>query len=69
MTFFPTRELCGLGTADTWREMADLIPYDIVHRLLHTYRKPDDVDLYIGGNMEAPVVGTMLGPTNHCIVR
>lgn len=63
------REHCGLGKADTWREMGDLIPSDIVHRLLHTYRKPDDVDLYIGGNMEAPVVGSMLGPTNHCLVR
>lgn len=41
----------------------------MVHRLVHVYQKPEDVDLYIGGNMEAPVVGSILGPTFHCLVR
>jgi peroxidase len=49
--------------------MKDLIPEELVHRLLHTYRSPDDVDLYIGGVMESPVPGTQLGPTMHCLIR
>ena len=63
------RERCGLGTVQFWEDMTDLIESELVHRILHTYRHPNDVDLYLGGFMEAPVVGSELGPTVHCIIR
>ena len=49
--------------------MQDLIPEELVHRMLHTYQSPDDVDLYIGASMETPLTGSQLGPTVHCLVR
>jgi peroxidase len=49
--------------------MTDLIAPNLVHRMFHTYRTPDDVDLYVGGNFEVPIHGTPLGPTMHCLVR
>ncbi len=68
MLFF-FRKFCGLGPASTWHEMTDLISPTHVHRLVHTYEHPDDVDLYVGGNLEIPVRGSVLGPTFHCLVR
>ncbi len=49
--------------------MTDLIPPNLVHRLVHSYQSVDDVDMYVAGNMEEPVVGSILGPTFHCLVR
>lgn len=63
------RQYCGLGASSDWVDMTDFIPADLVHRLLRSYRRPEDVDLYIGGNLEVPVVGSILGPTMHCLVR
>jgi len=63
------RKLCGLGEVKEWGDMSDLISVEKLHRLVHVYEKPSDVDIYIGGNLEEPVVGSMLGPTFHCYVR
>ena len=63
------REFCDLGKVKAWRDYTDLIPGDLVHRLVHIYKSPEDVDLYVAGNMESPVEGSLLGPTFHCLVR
>ncbi len=49
--------------------MTDLIEPSLVHRLVHSYKRPEDVDLYVAGNMESPLEGTLMGPTFHCLVR
>ncbi len=63
------RRRCGLGSVRTWNDMTDLIEPDLVHRMFHAYKRPEDVDLYIAGTFESPVVGSLLGPTFHCLVR
>ena len=32
------------------------------------YADVEDVDLYVGGILEQPVLGSLLGPTFQCIV-
>ena len=63
------KEHCGLGSVNDWDDMEDFIRHEDVHRILHTYRKPSDVDMYIASNMEVPVKGSMVGPTMHCYIR
>ncbi len=62
------RDYCGLGEAKNWNDITDLIPPTLVQRLLHVYKRINDVDLYVAGNMESPVKGSLLGPTFHCLV-
>ena len=61
--------MCNLGTTSHWKDLADLIPDHLVHRLSHIYDSPDDVDLYIGQAMETPVANSQLGPTTHCLIE
>jgi len=64
------RKRCGLGDAGKWEELADdLISLENVNRLRSVYRKPSDIDLYVGGILEEPMADTMLGPTMHCYVQ
>ena len=62
------RQFCGLGTTKTWDDLKDLISDELVHRLIHTYRTPDDVDMYIAQVMEKRAPGSQLGPTAHCLI-
>ena len=48
---------------------ADLFFTIFIHRLLHTYNSPEDVDMYIAQVMERIVPGTHLGPTGHCLIK
>jgi len=67
---YPTyRKMCKLGEIKSWQDVTDLIPPRHVHRLIHAYRKPEDIDAYIALNMEDPLQGSILGPTAHCIIR
>ena len=40
----------------------------LVPRLQRLYRSIEEVDLYIGGTIERPLEGSLLGPTFQCIV-
>jgi|LakMenEpi03Aug12_release.lakeMendotaPanAssembly.Ray.scaffolds.fasta_scaffold1362046_1 hypothetical protein len=51
-TYFSSRQLCGFGSARSWDDLSDLMPEENVRRLATIYQKPEDVDLYIGQNME-----------------
>ena len=62
------RELCGLGRAENFAGLAELIPPKIVRKLEVLYDHVDDVDLFIGGVTESPVTEALLGPTFRCIV-
>lgn len=36
-------------------------------RVSELYKSPDNVDLYVGGLLESPQDGSVLGPTLSCI--
>lgn len=63
------RDACGLGQVNSWNDMTDFISHKLVHRLLHTYRRPEDVEAYIGIFMESKMANSLLGPTAHCIIQ
>lgn len=40
----------------------------MVKKLRELYKRPDDVDLVIGGMAERPIEDAMLGPTFRCLI-
>jgi len=62
------RHFCGLPKAHTWNDFLDVISKENVDKLASLYGSPDDVDLTVGGSLEAHVPGTLAGPTFLCIL-
>uniref|UniRef100_A0A1B0DME4 Uncharacterized protein n=1 Tax=Phlebotomus papatasi TaxID=29031 RepID=A0A1B0DME4_PHLPP len=62
------REFCGLKRATTFEDFLDLISPRHVEKLRAHYTSPEDVDLTVGGSLEAHVAGALAGPTFLCIL-
>ncbi|XP_059610069.1 peroxidase [Phlebotomus argentipes] len=62
------REFCGLKRAATFDDFLDLISPRHVEKLRAHYTSPEDVDLTVGGALEAHVAGALAGPTFLCIL-
>ncbi|XP_057663235.1 peroxidase isoform X1 [Diorhabda carinulata] len=62
------REFCGLPRAHTFEGFLDVISPEHVQKLSTLYESPDDVDLTVGGSLEAHVPETLAGPTFLCIL-
>lgn len=62
------REFCGLRRAERWEDFYDLISPQSVRNLQTLYSSFEDVDLTVGGSLEAHVEGTLAGPTFLCIL-
>merc|ERR1719436_2110878 len=59
---------CGFGRAEKWSDFLSYIPRKLFERLVRIYKRPEDVDMYIAGNMERRVEGSLVGPTMHCLI-
>lgn len=77
------RGFCGLGKAHTFEDFLDVMTQEVrltqtffviiiffksVKKLTTLYESPEDVDLTVGGSLEAHVPGTLAGPTFLCIL-
>ncbi|XP_045767259.1 peroxidase-like isoform X4 [Maniola jurtina] len=62
------REICGLQRATTFQDLASEISQDRIAALGQLYESVDDIDLFVGGALERPVPGSILGHTFQCIV-
>ena len=62
------RELCGVGKARNFEDLADYMTEDDVQRLKSLYSDVDDVDLFVGGFLERRHLDSILGPTFKCII-
>ncbi|XP_011500916.1 PREDICTED: peroxidase-like [Ceratosolen solmsi marchali] len=62
------RKHCGLRKAKTFDDFLDYIPIETVMKLKDLYKRPDDVDLVIGGMAESSVDDAILGPTFRCLI-
>lgn len=62
------REFCGLRRAERWEDFLDLLSPKSVESLQNMYASFEDVDLTVGGSLEAHVEGTLSGPTFLCIL-
>ena len=57
------RAHCGLGKVESFDQMKDLIPKEIVDTFKLLYADVNDIDLFIAGISERPAHGAILGPT------
>lgn len=62
------REFCGLRRAHDWNDFLDLISPENLANLQSLYNTIEDVDLTVGGSLEAHVEGALAGPTFLCIL-
>lgn len=62
------REFCGLNRAKSWEDFLDLISPKSLEILQMLYDSFEDVDLTVGGALEAHVEGALAGPTFLCIL-
>uniref|UniRef100_A0A182NCL8 Uncharacterized protein n=1 Tax=Anopheles dirus TaxID=7168 RepID=A0A182NCL8_9DIPT len=59
---------CGLSTIKDWSDLERVMGPASANRLRKAYRTVDDIDLFVGGLAERPVVGGIVGPTFSCII-
>lgn len=59
---------CGLSSINTWEEFANVVGPESARRISHAYQNVHDIDLFVGGIAERPVVGGLVGPTFACII-
>uniref|UniRef100_A0A182PQQ4 Uncharacterized protein n=1 Tax=Anopheles epiroticus TaxID=199890 RepID=A0A182PQQ4_9DIPT len=59
---------CGLSTIRDWSDLERVMGPASTNRLRKAYRTIDDIDLFVGGLAERPVVGGIVGPTFSCII-
>ncbi|XP_061399863.1 uncharacterized protein LOC133335570 [Musca vetustissima] len=59
---------CGLSPINTWEEFANVVGPESARRISHAYQNVHDIDLFVGGIAERPVVGGLVGPTFACII-
>ncbi|XP_055908197.1 uncharacterized protein LOC129943021 [Eupeodes corollae] len=62
------RQPCGLSAINTWDELANVVGPESAKRISHAYRNVHDIDLFVGGIAERPVIGGLVGPTFACII-
>ncbi|KXJ70822.1 hypothetical protein RP20_CCG022399 [Aedes albopictus] len=59
---------CGLTPIKDWSDLDRVMGPASALRLRKAYRSVDDIDLFVGGLAERPVVGGIVGPTFSCII-
>ncbi|XP_045523859.1 peroxidase-like isoform X1 [Pieris brassicae] len=63
------RTLCGLSVATSFSHLTDVIPQEMVDKLSKIYEQVGDIDLVVGLMAEAPLPGSLIGPTATCFLR
>lgn len=62
------REPCGLSPIRDWFDLEKVVGFESASRIQQGYRSVDDVDLFVAGLAERPVIGGLVGPTFACII-
>ncbi|WKX96700.1 hypothetical protein Q1695_012831 [Nippostrongylus brasiliensis] len=62
------RKLCQLKPITNFNEWPEVTEKVVRERVAQLYRTPDDLDLYVGGILEEPIQGSLVGPTFACII-
>ncbi|XP_037911151.1 uncharacterized protein LOC119651583 isoform X2 [Hermetia illucens] len=62
------REPCGLTPIQNWHDFEKVVGIASAKRISHAYRSVHDIDLFVGGIAERPVIGGLVGPTFACII-
>jgi len=62
------REICTGKRASTWSDLRKSIEPKHIEQLRRVYKHVDDIDLYVGGFLEAAHEDSILGPVFKCII-
>merc|ERR1712232_1052105 len=62
------REICTGSRAQDWSDLRRSIDPEHIEQLRSIYRHVDDIDLYVGGFLEAAHEDSILGPVFKCII-
>ncbi|CAF0983741.1 unnamed protein product [Adineta ricciae] len=62
------REYCKLPKAYNFEDFGDTINYDGIQFLKKNYGHPEDVDLFVGLNLEDTLPGSLIGPVSACLL-
>lgn len=62
------REPCGLSPINDWDDLERVVGPQSAERIRLGYRSVHDIDLFVGGLAERPVVGGLVGPVFACII-
>lgn len=63
------RKICGLPKITSWKQLVSIVDGpQLVPRLQRLYDRLEDIDVFVGGVVERPSPGSILGPTFQCIV-
>ncbi len=62
------REFCGMPRACSWNNPPEEIDPWLWTRLSQFYDRPSDIDLFVGGVVETPYQGGVVGRTFNCIL-
>lgn len=62
------REPCGLSKIRTWEDLVVVAGPNSADRMRRAYGNIEDIDLFVGGISERPVIGGLVGPTFACII-
>lgn len=62
------RRLCQLQPVTSFSQWPEVTERAVRERVAQLYRTPDDLDLYVGGVLEEPIDGSLVGPTFACII-
>lgn len=62
------RKICQLPLAKSFEDLLDVMEPEVVKKLQELYQDVNDIDIFIGGILESPVAGSLLGHTFLCIV-
>merc|ERR1712066_116521 len=62
------REICTGARAKDWTDLRKSMEPRHIEELKRVYRNVDDIDLYVGGFLEAAHEDSILGPVFKCII-
>ncbi|KAJ1348038.1 Peroxidase skpo-1 [Parelaphostrongylus tenuis] len=62
------RRLCQLEPITSFDEWPEVTREEVRKRVAQLYKTPDALDLYVGGVIEEPIDGSLVGPTFACIL-
>ena len=62
------REICTGSRAQDWPDLRRSMDAEHIEQLRSIYRDVDDIDLYVGGFLEAAHEDSILGPVFKCII-
>lgn len=62
------RKACGLTPLKSLNDLEHVMLPHKAAKLVHLYKHPDDIDLFVGGILERHLPGGSLGPTFACIL-